>query len=276
MSTSTETARDAGQLVRLSLAARSGPLSEEHAALVARYLAEPALRGATEATIDGLGLRLVDASATGGLLLTSAGSDSPFRMRLSDFFPRQTTSVQRRMLLACAMVACFVAFFPRPEDLEDANERLRRRDVDDVDRLVRDVAARLDAEARDRGEELDPPIDEPDLARAWTVWRQTSNSKKTVDGREREVGTRQVVVRCLDLLAEQGLLRTIVKGETYASTRRMQAMARELVGSLAWSQVAVAHPETPEYDGWAEPGGAGRDPGGAAADDIGADEEPTP
>ncbi|MBB4662339.1 hypothetical protein [Conexibacter arvalis] len=253
MSTPTETARDAGQLVRLSLAARSGPLSEEHAALVARYLAEPALRSATEATIDGLGLRLVDASAQGGLLLTSTGSDSPFRMRLADFFPRQTTSVQRRMLLACAMVASFVAFFPRPEDLEDSNERLRRRDVDDVDRLVRDVAARLDAEARERGEELDPPIDEPDLARAWTVWRQTSNSKKTVDGREREVGTRQIVVRCLDLLAEQGLLRTIVKGETYASTRRMQAMARELVGSLAWSQVAVAHPGTPEHDEEAAP-----------------------
>jgi hypothetical protein len=248
MSATAETARDAGQLVRMSLAARSGPLSEEHAALVARYLAEPALRSATEATIDGLGLRLVDASAQGGLLLTSTGSDSPFRMRLADFFPRQTTSVQRRMLLACAMVACFVAFFPRPEDLEDSNERLRRRDVDDVDRLVRDVAARLDAEARARGEELDPPIDEPDLARAWTVWRRTSNSKKAADGREREVGTRQIVVRCLDLLAEQGLLRTIVKGETYASTRRMQAMARELVGSLAWSQVAVAHPGTPEHD----------------------------
>jgi len=247
MSSTTDLSADAGLLVRLSLGARSGPLSEEHAALVGRFLAEPALRGATEATIDGLGLRLVHASQEGGLLLTSAGADSPFRMRLADYFPRQTTGVQRRMLLACAMVASFVAFFPRPEDLEDSNERLRRRDVDDVDRLVRDVCARLDAEARERGEELDPPIDEPDLARAWTVWRQTSNSKKGADGREREVGTRQVVVRCLDLLAEQGLLRTIVKGETYASTRRMQAMARELVGSLAWSQVAPSHPETPEH-----------------------------
>lgn len=236
--TPADDARDAGLLVRMSLSARSGPLSEDHAALVGRYLAEPSLRAATDATVDGLGLRLVHASAQGGLLLTSAGADSPFRMRLADFFPRQTTGVQRRMLLACAMVASFVTFFPRPEDLEDTNERLRRRDVDDVDRLVRDVSARLDAEARERGEELDPPIDEPDLARAWTVWRQTSNSKKGADGREREVGTRQVVVRCLDLLAEQGLLRTIVKGETYASTRRMQAMARELVGSLAWSQVA--------------------------------------
>jgi hypothetical protein len=27
----------------------------------------------------------------------------------------------------------------------------------------------------------------------------------------------------------------------------MQAMARELVGSLAWSQVAPSHPETPEH-----------------------------
>ncbi|MDO8188722.1 hypothetical protein Q5424_17710 [Conexibacter sp. JD483] len=247
MSPTAELSADAGLLVRMSLNARSGPLSEDHAALVGRFLAEPALRGATEATIDGLGLRLVNASQEGGLLLTSAGADSPFRMRLADYFPRQTTGVQRRMLLACAMVASFVAFFPRPEDLEDTNERLRRRDVDDVDRLVRDVSARLDAEARERGEELDPPIDEPDLARAWTVWRQTSNSKKGADGREREVGTRQVVVRCLDLLAEQGLLRTIVKGETYASTRRMQAMARELVGSLAWSQVAPSHPETPEH-----------------------------
>ena len=238
-------ARDAGLLVRVSLSARSGPLSEDHATLVGRYLAEPSLRAATEAMVDGLGLRLVHASAQGGLLLTSAGADSPFRMRLADFFPRQTTGVQRRMLLACAMVAAFVTFFPRPEDLEDTNERLRRRDVDDVDRLVRDVSARLDAEARERGEELDPPIDEPDLARAWTVWRQTSNSKKGVDGREREVGTRQVVVRCLDLLSEQGLLRTIVKGETYASTRRMQAMARELVGSLAWSQVAEVAEEVP-------------------------------
>ncbi len=248
MTATAELSADAGLLVRMSLNARSGPLSEDHAALVGRFLAEPALRGATEATIDGLGLRLVHASQEGGLLLTSAGGDSPFRMRLADYFPRQTTGVQRRMLLACAMVASFVAFFPRPEDLEDSNERLRRRDVDDVDRLVRDVSARLDRRgARERGEELDPPIDEPDLARAWTVWRQTSNSKKGADGREREVGTRQVVVRCLDLLAEQGLLRTIVKGETYASTRRMQAMARELVGSLAWSQVAPSHPETPEH-----------------------------
>lgn len=238
MTTPADDARDAGLLVRLSLAARSGPLGDEHAELVARYLAEPSLRSATDAAIDGLGLRLVHASQSGGLLLTAAGSDSPFRMRLADFFPRQSTSVERRMLLACAMVACFVAFFPRPEDLEDGNERLRRLDVDDVDRLVRDVAARLDTEARARGEELDPPIDEPDLARAWTVWRRTSNSKKAADGREREVGTRQIVVRCLDLLAEQGLLRTIAKGETYASTRRMQAMARELAGSLVWTQVA--------------------------------------
>lgn len=238
MSAPADDARDAGLLVKLSLNARSGPLGDEHAELVARYLAEPSLRSATDAAIDGLGLRLVHASARGGLLLTAAGADSPFRMRLADFFPRQSTSVQRRMLLACAMVACFVAFFPRPEDLEDANERLRRLDVEDVDRLVRDVAARLDAEARERGEELDPPIDEPDLARAWTVWRQTSNSKKAADGREREVGTRQIVIRCLDLLAVQGLLRTIAKSETYASTRRMQAMARELSGSLVWTQVA--------------------------------------
>lgn len=245
--TPADDARDAGQLVRLSLNTRGGPLTDEHQALLDDYFAKPTLREATDATIDGLGLRLVDADARAGLLLTAAGSDSPFRMRMADFFPRQTTSVQRRMLLACAMVACFVAFYPRPEDLEDRNDRVRRLDVEDVDRLVRDVAARLDSEARERGEELDPPIDEPDLARAWTVWRQSSNSKKTVDGREREVGTRQVVVRCLDLLAEQGLLRTIAKGERYAATRRMQAMARELAGSLAWSQVAPSHPETPEH-----------------------------
>ncbi len=58
--------------------------------------------------------------------------------------------------------------------------------------------------------------------------------------------TRQIVIRCLDLLAEQGLVRTIAKGETYASTRRMQAMAGELAGSLVWWQAARAHPDAAE------------------------------
>jgi hypothetical protein len=230
-------ARDAGRLVALTLGGRGGPLTEEHEALVARYLADPETRAVADELIEGLGLRRVDVHADTGLVL-AAGADSPFRMRVSDFFPRQSQSVQRRMLLACAMVACFVAFFPRPEDLEDARVRLRRLDVDEIEGLVRDVATRLEAEARERGEELDPPADEPDLVRAWAVWRQTSNSRKGTDGREIESGTRQIVVRCLDLLVEQGLVRAVLKGKTYVSTRRMQAMARELAGSLMWEQVA--------------------------------------
>jgi hypothetical protein len=49
-----------------------------------------------------------------------------------------------------------------------------------------------------------------------------------------------VVVRCLELLAEQGLVRTVERGETYASTRRLQIMARELAGSLVWTQASAA------------------------------------
>lgn len=232
-----EQARDAGRLIALSLSSRGGPLSTEHHELVSRYLADPAVRVATDEAIDGLGLLRVDAHPETGLLLV-ASVDSPFRMRLADFFPRQSSTVQRRMLLACAMVACFVAFFPRPEDLEDRQVRLRRLDVDDIERLVRDVATRLDAEARECGEELDPPSDEPDLVRAWAAWRLTSNSKKGSDGREIESGTRQIVVRCLDLLAEQGLVRVAAKGKTYVSTRQMQAMAALLAGSQVWTQVA--------------------------------------
>lgn len=232
-----------GMLLRFALTRRTGPPSDEHLALLKRYKAEPQLRAACDATAHGLGLRVMDADPDDGLLLAAADGDSPFRMRLADFFPRQTTGVQKRMMLACAMVACFVAFFPRPEDLEE-RVRLRRLDVDEIDRLVRDIVARLDSDARERGEELDPPTDEPDLARAWAIWRSTSNSRKATDGREREVGTRQIVARCLDLLAEQGLVRTIERGQTYASTRRMQAMARELAGSLVWWQGAREHSDT--------------------------------
>jgi hypothetical protein len=236
--------RDAGRLVALSLGARSGPLTDEHAALVMRYLADPDDRRITDELIDGLGMRRLDAHAETGLVLV-AEDDSPFRMRIGDFFPRQVQSVQRRMLLACAMTACFVAFFPRPEDLEDTRIRLRRLDVDEIEGLVRDVATRLEAEARERGEELDPPTDEPNLVRAWAAWRQTSNSRKGTDGREIDRGTRQLVVRCLDLLAEQGLVRPVPKGKTYVSTRRMQTLARELAGSLVWSQVT---PESASED----------------------------
>lgn len=244
--TAPSTARDAGTLVRLTLNARPGKLPEAHTELLQRYFAEPALHDCCAEVIDGLGLVIVDVDVDHGMLLAAAAGDSPFRMRVADFFPRQTAGVQRRMVLGCAMVACFVAFFPRPEDLEDRRVRLRRLDVDEIDRLVRDVASRLDAEARERGEEFDPPTDEPDLARAWAIWRGTSNSMKASDGREREGGTRQIVIRCLDLLAEQGLVRTIAKGETYASTRRMQAMAGELAGSLVWWQAARAYPDAAE------------------------------
>lgn len=237
-------AGDVGTLIRLSLSARGGTLSDEHSLLLSRYQAEPDLRAAVDATAEGLGLCVVDVDSDDGMLLAAASGESPFRMRMADFFPRQTAGVERRMLLACAMIACFVAFFPQPEDLEDRRVRLRRLDVDEIDRLVRDIAARLDAEARERRDELDPPTDEPDLARAWTIWRSTSNSRKASDGREREVGTRQVVVRCLELLGEQGLVRTISRGETYASTRRMQAMAGELAGSLVWWEASRILSET--------------------------------
>jgi hypothetical protein len=246
--TVTEDTSHAAQLVAYGLRPKLRPLEDaDYLELVRRYRQQDSFARAVQAVANGMGLDVLDVTEAAGAVL-GAREDSPFAIRLEDYYRRaKETQTRRRVLHGLAQLAVAACCFPRPDDLEDP-EHAPRVAVNEVDEYLRDLCRRLDE--RFAAEGLDPPADQPEMERAWRMYARQPEAAATGDRRAHEGATRQVITKAFDALIEQGQMRKVSDdyGGTYRPTPAYRIHVRELSREDIWFELdSIRNPGNP---GW--------------------------
>ncbi len=97
-------------------------------------------------------------------IVAFAGDDSPFALTVGDYAKRAAGSDPLWVVHGPAFAAAARLSFPQAAHL-DSVDRQPRVSVADVDEYLRRLCARLDEDFR--GEDVDPPADQPALERSW-------------------------------------------------------------------------------------------------------------
>lgn len=239
---------DAARLVRFACEPRLLPSRDlEYQRLVREWVSgeRPGLIAATEAIANALGMWIVRVEPGAGVV-ASAEADSPFELRIGDFMRQARAESQwaQRVVFAVALLAAWRLCYPQPAHLDDP-QRVGRVSVDELIDYVNGLCARLDDAAEATGEEVDPPVDEPGLERAWRAWSRRGAAARTPDGRLSPRTTSAIVSRALGWMVEQGLLEKANDdhGGTYRSRPRLRVLVRELAGSAVYEEVLALSDE---------------------------------
>jgi hypothetical protein len=241
---------DAAKLVRFALQPRLLPSRDaEYQRLVREWPNRPELQAATEAVADALGVWIVAVDPAAGAV-ACAENDSPFELRIGDFMRQARAENQwgQRVAFAVTMLAAWRLCFPQPAHLDDPR-RVGRVSADELIDFVNGLCDRLDEAADAAGDEVDPPVDEPGLERAWRAWRRRGTTARTPDGRLSSRTTSAIVARTLGWMVDQGLLEKASDdaGGTYRSRPRLRILVREVAASEVYEEV-LALAATPAPD----------------------------
>lgn len=207
--------------------------------LVRRYREDPGFAQVVNGVAGGLGLRVLDVSPAGGVVL-AAGHDSVFEIKM-ETYARQAKIRERRdvekVLHGIVHLAVAALAFPRPADL--ANDTyVGRVTVEQVDLMVREACRLLDERA-DLAGTADPDADTPELEQVWRAYARRPEVAATKDGRAAADSTRGMVARALRFLAEQGFLVPVASEPDglYRTTHRYQIQVRELAADRAFGEL---------------------------------------
>jgi hypothetical protein len=207
--------------------------------LVRRYREDPAFAQVVNGVAGGLGLRVLDVSPAGGVVL-AAGHESVFEIKM-ETYARQAKIRERRdvekVLHGVVHLAVAALAFPRPADL--ANDTyVGRVTVEQVDLMVREACRLLDERAETDGAG-DPDADAPELEQVWRAYARRPEVAATKDGRAAADSTRGMVARALRFLAEQGFLVPVASEPDvlYRTTHRYQIQVRELAADRAFGEL---------------------------------------
>ena len=227
----------AGALLRLAITPRSTPTTDAtYREGLEAYLSLPAFRESVAGIAAGLGLRIVEASERGLVVAPMVGSLFAFSPR--DFRPGSATTTEARVLDGLFMLAIVAACYPRAADLAD-DTRIARPPitVDQVERLLREGAARLAARA-DSGD-VTPQDQTTGLEPAWRALARTPDVAATADGRAAPRTSRQRIKRLLERLTELGAftLTTVDGQEAWQPTYRWQVQVQEYAATAIWEDV---------------------------------------
>jgi hypothetical protein len=230
-------ARDVGLLLRYALDHTLPPARHDtYSQLLDRYHTDPDLRTAFDETAAGLGIRVLSADRTTGLVLT-AESDSP--MAVADTSPwLRIRSAADRMVYGVALGGVAAWCYPNARAVREPGTR--RVTAVDVDRLIREHAAAV--ASGDIG--LDGGLGE--------AWQEYSNNRKQVAetrfGQLRRNCTVRMCEDVLVMLAAFGLLvadRTVAPPraelKVWRSTDRFRAHVAASGGPLAWQTIVNSH-----------------------------------
>lgn len=230
-------ARDAGLLLRYALDHTVMPARHDtYSQLLDRYHTDPDLRTAFDETAAGLGVRVLAADRTTGLVLT-AESDSP--MAVSDTSPwLRIRGAADRMVYGVALGGVAAWCYPNARAVREPGTR--RVIAVDVDRLIREHAAAV--EAGNIG--LDDGLGD--------AWHEYSNNRKQVaetpSGQLKRYCTVRMCEDVLVMLAAFGLLvvdKTVAPPraelKVWRSTDRFRAHVAASGGPLAWQTIAHSH-----------------------------------
>lgn len=231
-------AAEAGQLLAFALRPKLRPADDaDYAELVRRFAERQDFADCARNTAGGLGLRILAVSERAGVVV-GAMEDSPFAVRITDY-ARDAAGDSRvgvRVLHGLAHLAIAASCFPRPADLDDP-DRIARVSVEAIDALLRQLCERLDEQHADVN--VDAPVDEPLLERAWRDFQRRSPVIGTDDGRAGSRATQQVITRALKWLVEQGMMTAVSSdgGGTFRSTERYRVHVKQLAAHEAWAEL---------------------------------------
>lgn len=267
---------DAARLVRFACQPRLLPARDhEYQRLVREWPNRPELQAATEAIADALGMWIVAVDPAGGAV-ACAENDSPFQLRIGDFMRQARAENQwgQRVAFAVTLLAAWRLCFPQPAHLDDPR-RVGRVSADELIDYVNGLCDRLDEAADAAGEQVDPPVDEPGLERAWRAWRRRGTTARTPDGRLSPRTTSAIVARTLGWMVDQGLLEKASDdaGGTYRSRPRLRILVREVAASTVYEEVLALSGAAPRPGGTAAPA-ADAEPSATDAEPEATDAEP--
>lgn len=221
-----------GELLAYGLDPRLAPGRDaRYAELVARFRSEPVFREAVENVAKGQGLTILDCSPVYGLVLTSAGPESPYHMRLDDY---AAMTPEERHLNAFTFLAIATACYPTAEALDADDGPLPSVTVQQVIRLMN----RMSEKIRERAGESDPPIEEPQLEPLYRLVLRWREGDTTGDERSNPHVKTGMVRRALKWLVANGLADEVSTArDTYRMRSRFRLHVKDattvLAGALA-------------------------------------------
>jgi hypothetical protein len=224
------TVTDAARLVAFALRPKLRPArNEEYADLVRRYREDDTFAELVRAVTLGLDLVVLDGSEQHGLVVAST-EESVFAVRMTDYAKRTGAEgkAAERVLHALAHLGAATLAYPRPADLANP-AYVGRITVHGVEAFVREASRRLGEAVTERGEDMDPSTDAPDLEAAWRVYTRRAATPGSGDGRKVSTSTVGMVSKALAFLADQGMLNRAsdLDGGTYTTTSRYRVQVIE-------------------------------------------------
>lgn len=231
---------DAARLMRYAWRPRLLPAKDrEYLELVRAWDSRPGLQSAAEAIADGLGIWIVKVDPVVGIVC-AAEPDSPFALSIGDFLRQARAEGQwsQRVVFAVALLATWRLCFPVPSRL-DQPDWVARVSVQEVVRYVDGLCDRLDETLDAFDTDVDPPVDEPQLERAWRAWQRRGRVSRTTDGRRSPRTTTALVTRAMEWMADQGLLDKVneEEGGVFRSRPRLRILVREVSGTRIYESV---------------------------------------
>jgi hypothetical protein len=233
-------ARDAGLLLRYALDPSVAPARDDvYSRLLDRYHTDPDLRTVFDETAGALGVRVLTADRTTGLVLT-AEPESPLAVKDTSPWLR-IRGVADRVVYGLALGAAAAWCYPNARAVREPGTR--RLTAIDVDRLIREHAASIDAE------EVTP---EDTSGEAWREYaRNRKQVAETPSGQLKRDCTVRMCEDALAMLAAFGLLvvdRTVPPPradlKVWRSTDRFRAHVAAGGGPLVWQ--AITRSDVPD------------------------------
>lgn len=231
-------ARDAGLLLRYGLDHAMSPARHDtYSQLLDRYHSDPDLRTFFDEAAAGLGLRVLTADRTAGLVLT-AEADSPLAVRDTRRWLR-IRSAADRMVYGVALGGVAAWCYPNARSVREPGTR--RVTAVDVDRLIREHAAAVTAD--------DILPGDGGLGEAWDEYAHNRKQvAETEGGRLKRDCTVRMCEDVLAMLADFGLLvadKTVppprAELRVWRSTDRFRAHVAASGGPLVWQTIARSH-----------------------------------
>lgn len=224
---------EASRLIGIALNPKAKPggsgASELYAELLARYLEEVDFKTAVDDIAEGLGIQILDAESTRGLLCVTK-IDSPFQMVSQDFSGGMTGP--QRALYGLIMIAIAATFYPNPVDLDETHHEPKRSIAD-----IKDLLERVSKAAASEKEGEVVPSNR-------NVWRIAHLYQKLADTKPNERAgstTREGMIRkALEEMERGGLVRPFDESETWLATSRLRIRLRAGAGNDIVSAVRAA------------------------------------
>lgn len=215
-----------GQLIHFALKSNIRTANEQsYRLLIERYRDDRSFRAATDAVLEGLGLRPLRATVFGLILVPM--NDSVFALKLEDYRP--AASASDRLLDGFIHIGILATVFPRPQDLEEDSLFARPAiTITEVDETIRTICERM-AEIAAKKPDLPQSIQYNQIYEAWRVYHQRSAVKQTSDDRMSAKSTHGMIKYALEFLHKQGCFTRTkrLEQDAYQPTHRYQHLAQE-------------------------------------------------